>query len=198
MGLKCAGWTARWKDYKILCAKLVAEDHKFLWWGTPYKLLRSSTPQIIILIGLNKPFGQNVIWVGAIVKRPGCNYLQLRAGCPRRVPTTLKKFPIMCSFFFWWFYNVSSITFVLNKVKTELSFVCFCLCSISWFYSSFQPPFLYYQAAKQWASLAESHPVCQGWPKLWPQEPIEWDLVIFIFQSCIVPISPNEMEFNVK
>ncbi len=120
MGLKCAGWTARWKDYKMLCAKLVAKDHKFLWWGTPYKLLRSSTPQIIILIGLNKPFGQNVLWVGAIVKRPGCNYLQLRAGCPRRVPTTLKKFPIMCVFFFWWFYNVSSITFVLNKV--QLSF----------------------------------------------------------------------------
>jgi len=53
---------------------------------TPYKLLRSSTPQIIILVGLNKPFGQNVLWVGAIVKRPGCNHLKLRDGCPCGCP----------------------------------------------------------------------------------------------------------------
>ncbi len=125
MGLKCAGWTARWKDYKMLCAKLVAKDHKFLWWGTPYKLLRSSTPQIIILIGLSKPFGQNVLWVGAIVKRPGCNYLQLRAGCPRRVPTTLKKFPIMCVFFFDDF--TMFLPSLLYWIKFNWAFICLLL-----------------------------------------------------------------------
>jgi hypothetical protein len=120
MGLKCAGWTARWKDYKMLCAKLVAEDSKFLWWGTPYKLLRSSTPQITILIGLNKPFGQIVLWVGAILKRTGCNYLQLRAACPRRVPTTLKKSPIMCLFSFDDF--TMFLRSVLYWIKLKLSF----------------------------------------------------------------------------
>jgi hypothetical protein len=97
------------------------------------------------------------------------NWLQLsstKSCLPTQGAHHPEEIPHHVSFFFRWFYNVSSISFVLNKVKTELSFVCFCLCSISWFYSSFQPPFLHYQAAKQWTSLAESHPVGQGWPKL--------------------------------